>query len=235
MNTVGILGGMGPAAGADFVRLFVHECVQYMRHRGQAVHDQGFPEHWLAQLPIPDRTQALLELPHSHDPLEFMAQALGRLVALGASSVAIACNTAHAWHLRLQKRFPQTELLHIAQETATHLAQLQVERVSILATEGTYRMGLYEDALARRNIQCHLPSAAQRALITQGIFEGVKSDNPALAHRCFTEVVNQLLHETHHAPVIMACTEIPLVLPPSDLLINPAEILARSLVQRAYA
>ena len=54
-QVVGILGGMGPAAGADFVRLFVQACAQQMRARGEPVRDQSFPEHWLAQaLPTTD-------------------------------------------------------------------------------------------------------------------------------------------------------------------------------------
>ena len=54
---VGILGGMGPAAGADFVRLFVQACTDFMQQHGWAVCDQSFPTHWLAQVPVPDRTK----------------------------------------------------------------------------------------------------------------------------------------------------------------------------------
>ena len=50
-NVVGILGGMGPAAGADFVRLFVQACAQQLRARGEPVRDQTFPEHWPARTP----------------------------------------------------------------------------------------------------------------------------------------------------------------------------------------
>ena len=56
---VGILGGMGPAAGADFVRLFVEACAERMQQCGMAVHDQAFPEHWPAQVPVPDPSAAL--------------------------------------------------------------------------------------------------------------------------------------------------------------------------------
>lgn len=115
-QVVGILGGMGPAAGADFVRLFVEACSRQLQALGRGVQDQAFPEHWLAQVPVPDRTGALLNRDSgAHQPLEPMLQALGRLAALGARSVAMACNTAHAWHGRLQERFPQLELLHVAQ------------------------------------------------------------------------------------------------------------------------
>src|SRR6476469_6739758 len=52
-RVVGILGGMGPAAGADFARLFVHACAEHMGKSGVVVSDQAFPEHWLAQVPVP--------------------------------------------------------------------------------------------------------------------------------------------------------------------------------------
>src|SRR6218665_804024 len=83
-RVVGILGGMGPAAGAGFVRVFLQgpggprggrwgrggggvlvgflgrAGAQQMRARGEPVRDQSFPEHWLAQVPVPDRTGALV-------------------------------------------------------------------------------------------------------------------------------------------------------------------------------
>ncbi len=237
MHTVGILGGMGPAAGADFVRLFVHSCAEHLRGAGMAVSDQNFPEHWLAQVPMPDRTQALLDARSgAHQPLEPMLQALGRLAALGARSVAIACNTAHAWHAHLQERFPQIELLHMAQEVALHLRAQGLDTVSLMATEGTYRTGLYEAALKARGIACHLPTATQREQITRGIFEGVKAGNMALAAHCFGEVALALPDQ----PIIMGCTEIPLGLQGLGAarhlkLIDPAQVLAASLARRAYA
>ena len=92
---VGILGGMGPAAGADFVRLFVQACTERMVALGIPVLDQAYPEHWLAQVPVPDRTAALNDPREgAHQPLDSMLQATGRLAALGVRVVAIACNTA---------------------------------------------------------------------------------------------------------------------------------------------
>ncbi len=57
--TVGILGGMGPAAGVDFARLFVQACERCLREAQRPVRDQAFPAHWMAQLPVVDRTAAL--------------------------------------------------------------------------------------------------------------------------------------------------------------------------------
>ena len=238
---VGILGGMGPAAGADFVRHFVQACTDFMQQRGRVVCDQSFPPHWLAQVPVPDRTQALNAGGEAQDaPLDAMAAALGRLQALGAGAVAIACNTAHAWHAALQERFPQTELLHVAREVASRLQAMGVSRVGLLATRGTYRIGLYEAALAHAGIACHLPDETGRALLMRGIYEGVKAGDIAHAQACFVDAAQRLMAAHGDVALVMGCTEIPLALEPareaaSWTLVNPTQVLAQALATRAYA
>ncbi|NVM88492.1 aspartate/glutamate racemase family protein [Variovorax sp. SG517] len=239
-SVVGILGGMGPAAGADFVRLFVQACTQQMRARGEPVRDQAFPEHWLAQVPVPDRTEALASADQgAHQPLEPMLQALGRLAALGSRTVAIACNTAHAWHASLQERFPQVELLHMARETAQHLTRQGATGVALMATEGTYRIRLYEKALAEEGLECHVPLPEERQIITRGIFEGVKAGNMQLAEQCFSDVALRLAGRHGPVSIVMGCTEVPLGLQGSAAvagldLVDPAQVLAAALARRAY-
>ncbi|MES2941739.1 MAG: amino acid racemase [Pseudomonadota bacterium] len=240
-RVVGILGGMGPAAGADFARLFVKACAQHMSESGVAVSDQAFPEHWLAQVPVPDRSSAL-DSPGfgSHQPLEPMLQAMGKLAALGATSVAVACNTAHAWHGALQERFPQLEVLHVAREVAQTLAGRGVREVGLLATEGTYRAGLYDQALGEAGVQCHIPLPDERDELMRGIYQGVKVGNIELARECFTRVAETLARRFRLSTLILGCTEIPLALTRvpglDDLeLADPAAMLARALAVRAYA
>ena len=239
-RSVGILGGMGPAAGADFVRLFVHACMQAMRDDGQAVSDQAFPEHWLAQVPVPDRTRALhAQGPDADAPLPAMAGALERLQGLGACAVAMACNTAHAWHERLQARFPRIELLHIATEVAAHLQGLGAGAAVLLATQGTYRTGLYDEALDRAGIRCHLPSEPEREALMDGIYQGVKAGDIDHARERFIHVARQVLARHGDVPLIMGCTEIPLALEgapqaASWTLVNPTGVLAQALAARAY-
>lgn len=240
MQAVGILGGMGPAAGADFVRLFVQACSAYLQTHGCEVRDQAFPEHWLVQLPIPDRTKALLSDPQGPaGPAPHMLQGVGRLAALGVRSVAVACNTAHVWHGQLQAMFPQLKILHMAQETALHLRQQQATQAIVLATAGTYQTGLYDAALRSQGIAPLCPDAAGVELLMQGIYEGVKRADLALATECFGQVLAPLLQRYGNVPVIMGCTEIPLALPQAAqacgaCLVDPAWILAQALARQAY-
>lgn len=240
LKAVGILGGMGPAAGADFVRLFVQACSAYLQQHGCEVRDQSYPEHWLVQLPIPDRTQALLGDPQGPaGPAPHMLQGVGRLAALGVRSVAVACNTAHVWHGQLQAMFPQLNILHMAQETALYLRQQQATQAIVLATAGTYQTGLYDAALRSQGITPLCPDAAGVERLMQGIYEGVKRADLPLATQCFGQVLAPLLQRYGPVPVIMGCTEIPLALPQAEqahgaCLIDPAWILAQALARQAY-
>ena len=293
-QTVGILGGMGPAAGVDFVRLFVQACTDHMKAAGQPVVDQAYPEHWLAQLPIPDRSTALLApdtalggcrtwsaesenrpqraqflpdlQPHSPamgqkaggkwaaavdlqlaisksdsllDPFPMMCTALDKLQAVGAQAVAVACNTAHAWHARLQGAYPQMQLLHIARVVAHSLQQQGHGACMLLATQGTYRIGLYDEALAACGITVHLPQEAEREQLMHGIYQGVKAGQLDVARSDFAQVAAAMRARHGDAPLVMGCTEIPLALPGAPevaglTLVDPAWELARALAQVAY-
>lgn len=232
---------MGPAAGADFAALFVAACTDYLREHGLAVRDQAYPEHWLAQLPIPDRSEAL-QRPGSgaHQPEEPMKQALGRLAALGVGTVAIACNTAHAWHATLQQAFPQVRLLNAMDEVAASLAEQGVGQAGLLATAGTYASGLYQAALQEHGIACIVPTGEERATLMRGIYDGVKAGDMAVAEGCFAQVAQALATRHRLDCLIMGCTEIPLALHPRQLrpglaLLDPSRVLARKLAECAYA
>jgi aspartate racemase len=169
-----------------------------------------------------------------------MLQAMGKLAALGAKVVAVACNTAHAWHGELQERFPQLEVLHVAREVAQTLARQGVREVGLMATDGTYRAGLYEKAMRNEGLVCHIPLAAEREKLMHGIYHGVKMGDMELATECFQSVAATLAQRHGLTTLIMGCTEIPLALKTVPgmqhiELVDPAMLLARALARRAYS
>lgn len=233
---VGILGGMGPAAGASFVAQFVRACEQWLNAHGQPVCDQAFPEHWLVQAPVPDRTAALTT-PLAVDPLAPMQLALAGLSAQRVQAVAIACNTAHAWHARLQASAPAVELLHIAHEAALALRAQGIGHVGLMATVGTHQAGLYEGALAAQRVRCSVPIEHEQQTVMQGIYQGVKAGQLTLAREAFRSVAESLARRTGCEALVLACTEIPLALRPQDAprpVFDPSVLLATALAERAY-
>src|SRR5690606_838617 len=101
---VGVLGGMGPMATADFLAKVVAAT--------PATCDQEHVPLIAYQLPqIPDRSAAILEA--SDAPFVPMLNGLRRLAQAGAQLAVIPCNTAHYWYDRLAAAQP-LRILHIA-------------------------------------------------------------------------------------------------------------------------
>jgi aspartate racemase len=240
VTKVGILGGMGPAAGAEFVKLFVDACTKVLSQSKIQISDQAYPEHLLLQSPVADRTTAIRgDSASFHELLEQLVKSISIMQVAGVSAIAIACNTAHAWHPQLKRRFPDIEILHIAREVAKELRKLGVTSVGLLATQGTYDAGVYSAVLEEEGIYCHIPTREERQQLMSGIYEGVKQSNFELAFLRFKNVAEALLCRTGTTTLIGGCTEIPLVLKSDSLsytfhMIDPAAILAQALVNRAY-
>jgi aspartate racemase len=236
---VAILGGMGPAAGAEFTRLFVSACERWLRAHGRPVRDQAYPEHVLLQLPFADRTAALVA-GETSELSAGLAGALEALCRMDVAAVAMACNTVHAWHAELQARCPSLELLHVGQLVVDAVERLGLNRVGLLATQGTYAAGIYDGALRRSGHPCALPNADERDLLMQGIYDGVKAGNLPLARRLFAQAAASFCERESVRTLILGCTEIPLALRAADLhdprlvLLDPGELLARALADRAY-
>lgn len=233
---VGILGGMGPAAGADFARRFVQACTGLLQAHGAPVTDQAYPPHWLAQLPVPDRSAALAGAGEA--PLDALVAAGRQLAGLGARTLALACNTAHAWHAPLQARLPGVAVLHGVREAALQLRAGRHGAACVLATEGTYASGLYQAALADAGLACHLPSAVERGLLMEGIYAGVKAGDLGLARARFGTVARAVAQRHGCRTVLMACTEIPLALDGTGLpgldAVDATALMARALALHAY-
>lgn len=92
-HTIGILGGMGPAATADMLEKFVE-----LRH---ASCDQQHIPLIVSSIPdIPDRTACLLS--GGPSPYRYLERYLHMLEDAGAECIVIPCNTAHYWFDDLQ-------------------------------------------------------------------------------------------------------------------------------------
>jgi aspartate racemase len=167
---LGILGGMGPLASADFIAKLIAGT--------PARSDQDHVPFLLWSVPqIPDRNLALAGTGPS--PLPAMLRGLHALRDAGCDLAVIPCNTAHNWHddLARQAGLP---LLHMADAAC---AGLGPGTVGLIGTRGTIASGIYQRRLAARGIDCLVPDADDvNDLVMPGIYQ-VKQGNltPAAA------------------------------------------------------
>lgn len=225
---IGILGGMGPAATADFYAKLVATTP------GTSDQDHLRTVIW-SDPTIPDRTEALLR--DGPDPTPWLLHGSHVLREAGATVIAIPCNTAHAFVPRIADHVG-LPIVHMIGEVARHLTTLSpgVHTVGLLATTGTVRTGLYQERLESFGIRLVLPDAAAQDTEVMTAIQAVKAgthDDRTTA--LLTRAARRLTQEGAQA-VIAGCTEIPLGLSTdaADVpVVDPALVLAQALVRRA--
>lgn len=224
MKTLGVIGGLGPMATAYFLRL--------LTQMSDAQTDQEHMEILLYSSPsIPDRTKYILG-ESEISPLPKMLSAGRRLKSIGADMIAVPCVTAHYFHAELEKEIG-LPVIHIIQETIACLKEAGINRVGILATDGTIRSGLLQKALSEHEIQSLVPDPEGQRSVMQIIYEEVKAGKSA-DMEAFRRVSEQLFGQGAQA-VLLACTELSLLKRDNTLpagYLDMLEALARTAVRR---
>ena len=197
-HTIGILGGMGPAATADMLEKFVA-----LR---RASCDQQHIPLIVSSIPdIPDRTACLLS--GGPSPYHYLEQYLHMLEAAGAECIVIPCNTAHYWFDDLQA-VAKVEMISILDATLNAIPA-SVSCVGLLATDATLAARLYQDKAAARGITLIQPEREGQAQVMQAIY-ALKRGDKAAAEALLLPQIRQLTAHGAQA-IIMGCTEIPLI------------------------
>jgi len=195
---LGVLGGMGPLASAEFMRV--------LTLLTPATRDQDhIPTILWSDPRVPDRTQARNH--GGEDPLPALLRGIRGLEAAGCSAIAIPCNTAHGWFDAMQAATP-LPILHIVDAAAADLQHQGVRggRIGLMGTTATLEMRLYQERLG---VECLTPSAAMMESHVMPAVALVKANRVAEAYAPLVEVARHL-HAQGADAVVLGCTEIPL-------------------------
>ena len=199
---LGVLGGMGPLATADFLAKVVAAT--------PAARDQDHIPLIAWSVPqVPARVPAILG--DGLSPLPAMLAGVRALRAAGAEAIAIACNTAHYWHDELVSQ-GGVPILHIADAALLHACRRAPggRRIGLLATSGTIAAGFYQARFYQEGYATLLPPSGDQELLHQAI-ELVKAGDIAGA-TVLAEAVAQRLLQAGADVLVAGCTELPLAL-----------------------
>lgn len=225
-KVVGVLGGMGPEATVKFIATVVALT--------PATRDQDHVHMIIDHNPsVPDR--------QSSDPenklairRSLVAMAL-RLEAAGADFLVMPCNTAHAFADNARNAV-SVPFLDIIEESVKAVAK-GVQRVGILATTSCVAGEGYQRCLSANGFTSILPDEWQQARVMKLIYSIKAGDKSEALRREMVEVVNGLIEQGAQT-VIAACTEIPLVLDGSSIvvpIVSSVDALAKRTVEIATA
>ena len=223
---VGVLGGMGPAATADFYTKLIR--------RTPAVGDQEhLPVVIWADPTVPDRVSSVRDRTDAAYPA--LLYGAERLRDVGATLVAMPCNTAHFFLERLQ-RDSGLPFVDMVGETVSAVAgrRLRECRVGLLATLGTLDSGLYQARFADAGVEVMVPHPDMQQQVAEAIAM-VKSGGTRSARALVESAVGHL-RDVGADVVVLACTELPLALAGSDVdlgdtVLDPTDLLAAAVVR----
>ena len=220
---VGILGGMGPAATADFYSKLIAAT--------PAATDQ---EHlrvmiW-ADPNVPDRSLAIAG--DGEDPTPYLVAGAQQLANAGADFYVVTCNGAHAFLPRVRQEV-DLDYLSIIDVTADHVSALpRVSKAGLLATHATLQSKLYQQALKDSGVDPVVPAEKDQQVVMETIY-AVKSGRLHGDQRAALADVAARMVDSGADVIIAACTEIPLAMTGEESprpLIDPAYLLANRVV-----
>ncbi|MDA2737622.1 amino acid racemase [Bacillus cereus group sp. Bc015] len=213
---IGILAGMGPKSTGPFVDTVVAGCQTIYG----AKHDMDFPHMMIYSCPTP----FYMDRPIDHEAMKkAIIEGAQKLESTGASFIAMPCNTAHLYFEELQQSL-SIPILNIVDETLKAIPET-AKRVALLATEATVQAGIYQDGIAKCNIE-YIHYERWQESINQ-IITYIKSGEVEEARELWNALVLQLKDEVDTA--IIACTDLNVVA--SEDFVDSSQCLAKAVVR----
>jgi len=243
-KVIGIVGGMGPQAGATLFNSIVCQTNASIDQQHLSVILMSFPQY------IADRT-AFLEGEECINPAFTIVKVIRKLEAAGAEVIGIACNTSHAGEIysvimeELDRVDSRVSLVHMPLATCSYIKDNYpgVRRIGLMTTNGTWRSGVYRDLLYNLGYEVVEPDARfQDDVIHKMVYDpvfGIKS-HPAGVTTEVALLAEEALNffENRQADaIILGCTELSVAITQRAvkgmLIVDSTEALARALIFEA--
>lgn len=231
MNTnkiIGVIGGMGPQASAEFYRLLIDGAKRQFNVR----HNHEFPEIVMDSVPVPDFLSDVIQMERAALMLEDRVR---RLTIYGSTIITMACNTACILSDRLQKQTDKP-FIFVVDEVVRKVAN-DGNKVLLLASPTSLRLGLYQLQLSRYGVEFVVPDIEDHQeleFIIRATLAG--DDRVPLMHK-LVKLTERYVEADDVGGIVLGCTELPLVFPSQYRLpvYSSLSILAASILKRFYA
>lgn len=196
---LGILGGMGPLASANFLRIIVNNT--------EALIDQDhIPVIYYGDTMTPDRTTSIIN--GSDSTLQNLLQGIEFLNRAEVGVICIACNCAHYWYDEMQKK-SVAPILHIVKASVDQIKikNKHAKAIGIISTYGTYKSRIYSDYLEGAGYEVVMPGISEFELLVSPAIALVKANKISEAQSIFQEISSRLFSRGAEV-IVFGCTEI---------------------------
>jgi aspartate racemase len=224
-KTIGVLGGMGPYATLDFLRLILDLT-------GAAKESEHFRVVIDSNPRIPSRTRAYLF--GDADPVPMMRESATNLLHAGADFIVLPCNSAHYFLPRVLEGAP-FQIVDMVESTSKVIVQQGWKTVGVLAGEVTVGARLYEKYLMPHGINVVQVSAEEQKFVRK-IIEDVKNNEITAQTGSGLAALIDILVKNGAQSIILGCTELQAVIRKLKVtipIVDSLEVLARAAIAEA--
>lgn len=217
MKTIGIIGGMSWESSAEYYRL-INEAV---KHRLGPTHSAEIVMYSVDFGPV-----AQLELEERWEELAtVLIAAITRLEKAGAEFVIMASNTVHKVADIVQPSI-HVPLLHIADATAEEIRTAGISTVGLLGTRFVVEQDFYRDHFRAQGIDVLVPDQPQRDYVHNVIYKELCTGKLISESRENLRTIIRDLQRAGAAGVVLACTELPLLIHVEDTPVRLFDTMA---------
>ncbi len=224
---IGILGGMGPQASSELVRLIVAKAVK----RG-AREPNEFPEIVLDSIPVEDFIASTEKIGIVERMLVDRAKLLK---SFGCNPIVMACNTAHIMEFPIKKVIPR-EFRSLLEIMGKEVCRRKMKKVCVYASPVTIENDLYGKTFRSMGISVFYPDRRIQVIqerIIRNVISGrlKKSDRNGIL-----QLAARNLRSGQADGVILGCTELPVVTGEvkNPKILSSLEVLADNLLTSYY-
>jgi len=216
-KSIGIIGGAGPLAGAFLLKriLFLSGEV-YGCYR-----DADFPQVFLISFPFSEMLCPDMDIAKLRKEL---SGCLEQLRKNGASVLAIACNTLHAF---LDEKDELNDLVHLPRTLAEEISLS--DKPLVFCTSTSVQFGLH-----KQFFPCTYPDTQTQQEIDRIIDQILRGIDQSV----ILEKLEKLLQAQTANTVILGCTELSLfsahLSMPNKQIIDPLEVMANKILQKSF-
>ncbi len=230
VDTIGIIGGMGPGA--------TNRLCDLITSLTPATSDQThIPVITFNNSAIPSRVDAIFN--GGVSPLPELVRTARILQTAGADFLLMPCNTAHYYFDEIQASV-DIPLFDMIAETVRHIVSefSDLETIGILGSSPTLDCGLFHKHLTTQGKKVIVPDpGVQIDLVMTSIFgaRGIKAGHRDEPRAHLLEAGCHLAEKGANV-IIAGCTEVSLVIKDGDLavpLLDPLKIIAQLAVKRS--
>jgi aspartate racemase len=204
MKTLGIIGGIGPESTIDYYRSLIHAWREQTK-------DGSSPAIVLNSIDL----KKMLDLIAANALPEVTAYLSGemhRLARAGADVGLFAANTPHIVFDELQRR-SSIPLISIVEATREAAEELGLCRLGLFGTRFTMQGHFYPDVFSKAGIALVVPDENEQAYIHDKYMnELVKGVFLPETREQLLAIVDRLAKQEHAQGLILAGTELPLIL-----------------------